>query len=522
VWLLVCVVAPGAIAALLYEQQAWRLAHAHGFPLDDAWIHAQFARNLATGHGFSYTGDRWVAGSTAPLWTLLWALVQLLVPNVVWGAKALGLVLQGVSAILGARILLHLTQDRLAALAAGLAVGLAPVLVWGAVSGMEVPLASALVLAAIDRHLRDRTDPSWRAARGVALAALACLARPECAIVVALLLWGLIPRAANRLTGFLAALGAIAIVWGAWVGFNEWTTGLPLPTTFYVKSGPGVIRALQSGDREMAVRALTVHGPNAIVQFGEILRDQLGLAAWLVPIGLGCGLLRRSTRGATWLLLAILIVAPYFMGITAPQRLKPDNVRYAPHLVALAGLALGLLLAAARVLRPLPQTLTPTVRTAIAGVLLAAIAISVSARAAAGAPFYARSVKNIEELHVALGRWLHVNLPPGTTVATNDIGAIAFFGEHPVLDIEGLVSPEALAHRGLGRGLKVVEAGRPDYIAFFPHWYPEIAADARFPEICRASIRDNYVSGGDTFLIVRTPWTRSAWPAVLRPGEPCR
>jgi hypothetical protein len=337
VWLLACVVAPGAIAALLYEQQAWRFAHAHGFPLDDAWIHAQFARNLATGHGFSYTGDRWVAGSTAPLWTLLWSLVQLLLPNVVWGAKALGLVLQAVAAILGARILLHLTQDRLAALAAGLAVGLTPVLVWGAVSGMEVPLASALVLAAIDRHLRDRADPSWRAARGVALAALACLARPECIVFVCLLLlslgwplgWGQVryrvstpgtvpdPRSGRPL---LAGIAATVVVLGGWIAFNEWTTGLPLPTTFYVKSGPGVIRALQSGDREMAVRALTVHGPNAIVQFGEILRDQLGLAAWLAPIGLGCGLLRRSTRRATWLLLAILIVAPWFMGITATPR----------------------------------------------------------------------------------------------------------------------------------------------------------------------------------------------------------
>lgn len=44
-----------------------------GFPLDDAWIHFQFARNLASGHGFAYNPDVPVAGSTAPLWTLLLA-----------------------------------------------------------------------------------------------------------------------------------------------------------------------------------------------------------------------------------------------------------------------------------------------------------------------------------------------------------------------------------------------------------------------------------------------------------------
>jgi arabinofuranosyltransferase len=518
------VIVPGAVAALIYDWQAWSLARAYGFPLDDAWIHAQFARNLATGHGFSYTGDRWVAGSTAPLWTLLWALVQLAIPNVVFGAKALGLALQAASGIFGARILLHLTEDRLAALAAGLAIGLAPVLVWGAVSGMEVPLASALVLAAIDRHLRDRGARSWRAARGVALAALACLARPECAILVVLLLSGLTPIAPNfRKTGsdpiaFFAAVGACVVVFGSWIAFNERTTGLPLPTTFYAKSGPGIVRALQSGDREMAVRALTVHGPNAIVKFGEILRDQFGLAAWLVPIGLVCGLGRRTTRGATLLLIAILIVAPYFMGITAPQRLKPDNVRYAPHLVALAATAFGLLVATART----TSFGAANARSALAALLIASLTTSIAWQTRAGGHFYALSVKNIEELHVTLGRWLHVNLPVGATVATNDIGAIAFFSEHPVLDVEGLVSPEALAYRGPGRGLKVVEAGRPDYVAYFPHWYPEIAADPRFAEICRVSIRDNYVSGGDTFLVARTPWARSAWPPVFRAGEACQ
>ena len=40
------------------------------FPLDDSWIHMQFARNLAEGRGFSYNPGVPVSGSTAPLWTL--------------------------------------------------------------------------------------------------------------------------------------------------------------------------------------------------------------------------------------------------------------------------------------------------------------------------------------------------------------------------------------------------------------------------------------------------------------------
>ena len=53
---------------LVRERQ---IAGAAGFPLDDSWIHLHFARNLAEGAGFAYNPGVPVAGSTAPLWTLL-------------------------------------------------------------------------------------------------------------------------------------------------------------------------------------------------------------------------------------------------------------------------------------------------------------------------------------------------------------------------------------------------------------------------------------------------------------------
>jgi len=67
-----------ALAALLplvvFVLTERRLAGAPGFPLDDSWIHLHFARNIAEGAGFAYNPGAPVAGSTAPLWTLLLAL----------------------------------------------------------------------------------------------------------------------------------------------------------------------------------------------------------------------------------------------------------------------------------------------------------------------------------------------------------------------------------------------------------------------------------------------------------------
>ena len=56
---------------LLRTRRASRACSAcEAFPLDDSWIHLQFARNLAEGRGFSYNPGVPVSGSTAPLWTL--------------------------------------------------------------------------------------------------------------------------------------------------------------------------------------------------------------------------------------------------------------------------------------------------------------------------------------------------------------------------------------------------------------------------------------------------------------------
>ncbi|MCI0555637.1 MAG: hypothetical protein L0287_32225, partial [Anaerolineae bacterium] len=42
-----------------------------GFPLDDAWIHLTYARNLAEHGEWAFRLGERSAGSTAPLWTVL-------------------------------------------------------------------------------------------------------------------------------------------------------------------------------------------------------------------------------------------------------------------------------------------------------------------------------------------------------------------------------------------------------------------------------------------------------------------
>jgi arabinofuranosyltransferase len=112
---------------------------------------------------------------------------------------------------------------------------------------------------------------------------------------------------------------------------------------------------------------------------------------------------------------------------------------------------------------------------------------------------------------VTTGRWISRHLPVDAVVAVNDVGAIAYFSGRRILDLEGLVSPDILPYRSLpDRGIRVVMDKRPNYLAIFPNWYPDISRSAALHEIHRVHISDNYISAGDTLIVYDTPWSRIA------------
>src|SRR5437016_11883071 len=84
------VVLAALLSLALYLVRERIIAGASGFPLDDSWIHLHFARNIAEGEGFSYNPGRPVAGSTAPLWTVLLAAACVLFGASAGVAKAVG------------------------------------------------------------------------------------------------------------------------------------------------------------------------------------------------------------------------------------------------------------------------------------------------------------------------------------------------------------------------------------------------------------------------------------------------
>ena len=457
-----------------------RLAGVAGFPLDDSWIHLHFARNIAEGAGFSYNPGVPVAGSTAPLWTLLLALGAFVFGSSLAMVKAIGVMASLGTTIVVRRAAIAWGASRLGAFGAAVGLGWTGAMAWGALSGMEVTLAALLVAASLFAHARGRdvSTALW--------AALATVARPEALILIPLL------AVARPLTIRRALLfaGITAAVLAPFVSFSLATVGSPVPATASAKIEGGLLGWL-SGVREPA-RETWLSRPAEF--FGGWI-GWLWRTDWLLPLGLLAALVlvwRRPGRALAIPALA-LVAHPLAMALCAPYRDPAfQEGRYSTHLLPVAFLVLAVALG---------ERLTRS-RVAILVVYLALAMISLSPAAAR----YGWAVQNINAMQVHLGRWVDEHLPRRETIALNDIGAIAYLSRREVIDLVGLVSPDVLPYRRAGEAgiLRYLTERCPGHVIVFPAWFPQMTARRDLLEpVYRVRLDHNTVAGADEMVVYR-------------------
>lgn len=477
--LLICLAAAVALGLFLLRER--QIAGAAGFPLDDSWIHLHFARNLAEGAGFAYNPGVPVAGSTAPLWTLLLALG-------VWVAgPSLALVkVVGIAATLAAGALTRRAAaawgaSAPAALGAGSALMMTGALTWGALSGMEVSLAAALVAGALWAHARNATFVT------ALLASLAVLARPEAALLGPALLFSR-PWNARRL---LLYIGVAIVVLGPFVAFCIATVGTPWPATAAAKIEGGLLGWLAG--RNASAWTTFIERP---WKFSLEWLAWLFMTHWLLPAVLVPKILftiwGRYGRALGIPALALL-AHPLAMALLAPYR-GPlfQEGRYAIHLLPLAFVLLVV---------AIPAMSVRALRMLVGIYVVLAIPTLVSA-----ADRYAWGVQNINAMQVRIGQWVDRELPRAARVATNDIGAIAYFSRREIIDLMGLVTPAIIPYLRDGDAgvLRYLAETCPDHVIIFPVWFPGLAArsDLLEPRL-RVRLEHNEVAGDAEMVVYR-------------------
>jgi hypothetical protein len=119
---------------------------------------------------------------------------------------------------------------------------------------------------------------------------------------------------------------------------------------------------------------------------------------------------------------------------------------------------------------------------------------------------HAQMVANISALHVEMGKWIDRSTEPNTLVATNDIGAIGYFSNRRILDLEGLVTPAIVPYKRGRRHLDFLEQTRPDYLVIFPEWYPRLMERGDlFREVHRITV-PRVSAAHDSLVVFSTPW----------------
>lgn len=484
------------VAASYLASELYTFSGRLGLPLDDSWIHLQFARQIAAGEGLAYNSGQWVAGSSAPLWTALVAVVFALGMPPLWGVKLLGTACFLATVHATGRLAAELGLSRGLRRLAAVLVATTHWLAWAGLAGMEIHLFTALALWGLVLHLRERAAGS--AGASLPVLALACLARPEGFLLLALALADRAlaalgerrrPRELVRLAVPLAA--ALLAVVPTLVFFRLIGDSF-LPTTFGVKAPPDPDYLVSGRYLRAALDVFFRSQPVMLVFAGAgvlDLAERLGTprsrgllpAAWLVGMPLAYSLL-AADRGP--------VIVGNFGRYLFP--LLP--------LVAIFGL-----LGCARPARRLGR--------AARAVAVGAVLLPQLWGLAAGVPLYLRTIANVEDGDVAAARWLAERLDAGALLAVQDVGALKYHLPNPVLDLTGIVNPEILPHlRGADWEASLygyLAERRPAYLVVFPEYYPRLVSAPGFHPARSFPVPDNLTLAGDELVVYSTPWTGS-------------
>lgn len=536
-----------ALAGATWLAQLWFLGGGDGLPLDDSWIHLDFARSMAAGLGLSYNQGHLVSASTAPLWSALLSLVFFLPGNPVFWVKVIGVTLYALGVTLTYRLARTLGTSVPVAILAGVLCAASGPLVWSALSGMEVPLFVVLSLGGMVLHVRERQDrlarlagdaPSAKPAvpLSLLLLGLAVLARPEGYLLIVLALADRLlvaerghgelqlhpPDWESLLRGLTLALLALAPA----AIFYSVIGGSPFPTTLFAKAG---------GGWHLLPRGLYLY-----TVLGILVQPQ-PVATLLFAGGAAILLRRLGTGRDAGLLPALWVIAlPLAYSLVSPlgkQVLVGNFGRYffplLPPLIAVAALTFEEILAALGKYWRLGRLRLPVRSLLVVVLLVPTLVVLIH-----GVGRYVQNVANVNDGDVRLMSWLHGRLDPRAVLAVEDAGTARYFLPNPILDLGGLMTPEIVPMIRAARSpsdpfgtagmRKFLSERRPDYLIAFPQWFPSLVRDKTFLRpVLQIAIPNNITLAGDELVVYKLPWTRypiwtsprGAGPRILAPGR---
>ena len=432
-----------------------------GFPLDDAWIHQTYARNLIKYGEWVYQPGQPSAGSTAPLWTGWLSLgYWLKLPMLTW-AWLSGIVCLGILVLVSYQFFKkEISPNPLFRVGFFLFMGMEWHFTWAALSGMEtIPYALVIVSVFVLLNVERK---NWLLI-GL-LIGLGVWLRPDALTLLGPLVWSLLWekcdwKTKQKYLGY--ALIGTAIPLLPYFLSNFLISKSVFPNTFYAKQ---------------AEYAILQQNPLSSRFFGLIKLPLVGAGVLLLP-GFLYELWRCVRENDRLIQAAYLWWFGYTLIYTWRLPVVYQHGRYLiPAMPIFFVLGWRGSLA---VLGDFTKKSNSFIRVLGKGWWLSVILVS-AGFVGLGANAYAQDVAIIESEMVDCAKWVNQNIPETQLIAIHDIGAFGYFDEHQLLDLAGLISPEVIPIiRDEQKIRDYLDYHEVDYLIIFPDWYPKLVEQAK-------------------------------------------
>ncbi|MDQ4118125.1 MAG: glycosyltransferase family 39 protein [Actinomycetota bacterium] len=442
-------------------------------PLDDVYIHLQYARQIGLGEPFRYfPGEPVTTGASSVLYAFVLGAAYVIGFDGRWllgFAVGFGVLCAAATTAL-VFLLARRLAGRTAALWAGVLVMVSGPLLWGAASGMEVGLVAVLLVGSVYAFVREQLRGRFVATP--VLATLLALTRPEGLIMAAglvgAMLWTYrrVVPAVHRTwrTPALAVLPLIAAA-GQFL-FHYLATGT---------AAAAGVRAKSWVHQGLLVQPLEV-ADQTLRNLREMSASMAGLSgqdflppATLVLVVFGFAALWTGGRRTLTVVLAVGL-AVVVASVATLSTAQWQNLRYLQPFVPL------FLLLAVLGVDGVARAAGEARRSVVLHGLLAVLLLFSVLATPTWAVRFGQQASAMREGPVSVGDWLAYHVPPGSSVGVNDVGATAWFGGHRTVDLVGLTTPGmAMASRnGAGTLYEALRHlppdRRPDYFAVFDQW----------------------------------------------------
>lgn len=428
-----------------------------GFPLDDAWIHQTYAKNLAQSGAWEFLPGEVSGGSTSPLWTMMLSLGFLLgfETPFFWTAILSIASLIGIGMVIFEILRKSDRSSFILGLLGSVFVVLDWHLLWSSVSGMETILFCFFSLFLVLLLLEAK---QWL---GIGIiAGLIIWIRPDGITWLGPVLLILIVKVYQKRTQLLDCLRLIlpiVLLIGLYALFNYSVSGTVWPNTFYAKQ----------------------------MEYASVLQQSIFIRLWkvfLIPIsGAGIFLMPGFIQAIIisiknrklWLIVLLLWFFGYGMIYALKLPVTYQHGRYLFPLIPifyLIGL-IGSLNIYELIRKSFPKRLKIfrlfCFSAAAASILFAGISLGT----------FAQDLNTINKLMVQPALWVKEHTPQNAIIAAHDIGALGYFSERKLVDLAGLINPEIIPIMRDEVALKeFLNNKEVEYLVVFRDWYESLGS----------------------------------------------